>query len=61
MIGSKVGTCGFWLPGRCAKVVRETNENKVNSYSVQLKVELGLQVGKEFDNISIKVMINSAL
>ena len=25
-------------------------ENKVNSYSVQLKVESGLQVGEEFDN-----------
>ena len=27
-----------------------TCENKVNSFSVQLKVELGLQVREEFDN-----------
>ena len=26
-----------------------TCENKANSFSVQLKVELGLQVGEEFD------------
>ena len=48
------------LPGRCAKVAGEmckgcrgdvqTCENKVNSFSVQLKVEIGLQVREEFDN-----------
>ena len=47
------------LPGRCARVAGEvckgcrgdvvTCENKVNSYSAQLKFELGLQVGEEFD------------
>ena len=34
-----------------------TCENKVNSYSVQLKVELGLQVREEFDNYDIILSI----
>ena len=48
------------LPGRCARVAGEmckgcrgdvaTWENKVNSFSIQLKVELGLQFREEFDN-----------
>ena len=48
------------LPGRCAKVAGEMCqgcwgdvlpwENKVNSFSNQLKVESRLQVGVEFDN-----------
>ena len=47
------------LQGKCAKVAGAmckgcrgnvlTCENKVNSFSVQLKVELGLQVREEFD------------
>ena len=51
------------LPGQCARVARamckgcQINvlacENKVNSFSVQLKVELGLQFREEFDKIMI--------
>ena len=47
------------LPGQYARVAGAmcngcrgnvlTCENKVNSFSVQLKVELGLQVREEFD------------
>ena len=49
------------LQGQYAKVARAmlkgcwgnvlTCENKVNSFSVKLKVELGLQVREEFDKI----------
>ena len=64
MSGSKVRGNNLgegWLPGQCAGVAGAmckgcrgnvlTCENKVNSFSVQLKVELGLQVREEFDNI----------
>ena len=47
------------MPGQCVTVAGAmykgcrsnvlTCENKVNSFSVQLKVELGLQVREEFD------------
>ena len=55
-LGEGVGSRGDVqrLPGRCAKVAGEmckgcrgdvaTWENKVNSFSIQLKVKLGLQV-----------------
>ena len=56
------------LPGDCAKVAGAmckgcqgnvlTCENKVNSFSVQLKVELGLQVREEFDNILYRYFID---
>ena len=32
-------------------------ENKVNSFSVKLKVELGLQVREEFDNKSQELLV----
>ena len=48
------------LPARCAKVAGKmckgclgdvaTWENKVNFFSIQHKVELGLQVREEFDS-----------
>ena len=37
-----------WVAGAMCKGCRGTN--KVNSFSVQLKVELGLKVREEFDN-----------
>ena len=53
------------MPGRCAKVAGEmckgrrgdvaTWENKVNNFSIQLKVELGLQVREEFDKNRVSV------
>ena len=51
---------GQGLPGQCPRVAGAmykgclgsvlTSENKVNSFCVQLKVELGLQVKEGFDN-----------
>ena len=51
------------LPGQCARVARAmskgwrgnvlTSENKANSFFVQLKVELGLQVREEFDKTQV--------
>ena len=54
MIVSKVGRDNLAM-GSCCRGYLVTN--KVNSYSVQLKVELGLQGGEEFDKMWEDIII----
>ena len=56
MIVSKVGRDNL-AKGSCCWGYLVTCENKVNSYSVQLKVELGLQGGEEFDKMWEDIII----